>query len=248
MVCGADYKAENSNQKEFQNLNDWQGLGLTLEKLLNKLDEQADEEIRVYTVATTRLDKNPMVIRHLGSGPNLEGGLATLCTCKHSMRQNYNAANWENKWILGLTSRARNNGFCGEHYLFYMMKIEKAFESHAALFKHLDEKNANALQIKNAVKNRLGDIFEPNSSCTNPLEPTMYKNPHSNHSHGEDQWHDDIIYNSKSAPLLLGDVNNTFVWTKPLIKFKHNRGVGNMKLTLRQILSSDFVEGYDCLR
>ena len=76
----------------------------------------------------------------------------------------------------------------------------------------------------------------------------MYEDPCKNHSHGGDQWHDDIIYKNKSTPLLLGDVNHTFVWTKPLIKFKENRGSGSKKMELREILSSDFVEGWNCLR
>jgi hypothetical protein len=141
---------------------------------------------------------------------------------------------------LGLTSRDQNHGFNGEHYLFYLMKVEKAFKSHKELYEYLDlgKKNSDALQIKNAVKNPLGDIFQPADICADSLDPKMYKTPHKKHSHGYDgdtQWHDDIAYNSKPAPLLLGDIDNTFVWPQPMIRFKQDRGVGNMKLMLKEL-------------
>jgi hypothetical protein len=34
----------------------------------------------------------------------------------------------------------------------------------------------------------------------------------------------DIVYNNRSAPLLLGDKNNTFVWNKPTIIFQSPTG------------------------
>lgn len=237
MVCGSGCGTEDIEDKKFQDLSGWKGV--TLENLLNRLGGHADDEVRVYTVATTRLNKDFNIVEHKGSGPNLEGGLATLCTCKHSMRRSQPAACWTNKWILGLTSRATNNGFNGEHYLFYLMKVEQAFESHKALFWHLKRNNPAALRIKNAVKNPLGDIFEPISACADPLNPRMYKLPHIKHSHRHDvgdRWKDDISYKSSPTPLLLGDIKNTFVWPKPMIKFKLKRGVGHKKLTLGEVL------------
>lgn len=234
MVCGNECGSNNIENKEYQDLNNWEGI--SLEALLSRLEGQPSDEVRVYTVATTRLDKSTNVIRHLGSGPNLEGGLATLCTCKHSMRQN-RAGSWKGQWIIGLTSRARNNGFSGEHYLFYMMKVDQVFQSHKELFNYLNTRNRNVLRIKNAVNNRLGDIFEPADICTDSLDHKMYKIPHKNHSHiGNDGWHDDIAYNEKSSPLLLGDIKNTFVWTRPMIKFKLKQGVGNRKLNIGEEL------------
>lgn len=236
MGCSTDCGTENIENKEYQDLSEWKGI--TLKELLSRLEGQSRDEVRVYTVATTRLDKSTNIIRHLGSGPNLEGGLATLCTCKHSMRQN-RAENWKGQWILGLTSRAANKGFNGEHYLLYLMKVDQAFESHKELFEYLNTTDRAALRIKNAVNNRLGDIFEPADICKDPLNHQMYKIPHKNHSHiGNDGWHDDIAYNGKSAPLLLGAIQNTFVWQQPMIRFNLKRGAGNMKLTLGEDLFS----------
>lgn len=238
MKCKTGYLADIVENKEYQDLNKWPEV--TLKELLARLEGQPHEEVRIYTVASTRFDRNEKIIRHTGSGPNLEGGLATLCTCKHSMRQNQ-PKDWKNLWILGLTSRAADKGFHGDHYLFYMMKVSRSFETQKELFEYLKQANPHALRIKNAVNNPLGDIFEPDSNCINALNPFMYKTPHKNHSHGRDgdvYWHNDIVYNGRSAPLLLGDTDNTFVWTKPMIKFTLQRGVGNMKFSLGEELFS----------
>ena len=236
MGCVSSYtENENIEEKKFQDLSGWSNI--TLDDLLHKLMKEKNVDVRIYTVATTKRENQ--VVRHTGSGPNLEGGLASLCTCKHSMRQYHTTDDWIGKWILGLSSRAKNNGFDGKHYLFYMMKVEKAFESHAELYNYLAAKNSSALRIKSAVHNRLGDIFEPESHCKNPLDPSMYKTPHPYHSHGKNgstDWYHDIIYNNKSAPLLLGDVDNTFVWTEPMIIFDRPRGVGSMKLSIGEDL------------
>jgi hypothetical protein len=228
MGCGSGCKDKDIVDKEFQDLSGWKGV--SLEELLNRLQGYPGVEVRIYTVASTRMDKNSNDILHEGSGPNLEGGLATLCTCKHSMRQSRTPEEWRGRWVLGLTSRAKNNGFGGEHYLFYLMRVEYAFETHKELYEYLGSKNSKALKLKNAVNNRLGDIFEPKNNCTNSLDPTMYKFPRINHSHSDKWFKIDIAYNEKSCPLLLGDIENTFVWQKPSIKFALSRGAGNKKM------------------
>ena len=232
MGCGSGCKDKDIADKKFQDLSGWKDA--SLEELLNRLQGYPGVEVRIYTVASTRMEKNSNDILHLGSGPNLEGGLATLCTCKHSMRQSRTPEEWRGLWVLGLTSRAKNNGFSSEHYLFYLMRVENAFGTHKELYEYLESKYSKALKIKNAVNNPLGDIFEPKTNCTNSLDPMMYKFPHTNHSHGNDmgdQWFEnDISYNGKSCPLLLGDIDNTFVWQQPTIKIALNRGAGSKKM------------------
>lgn len=240
MGCGSGFTEKNEDKK-YQDLCGW--TNISLGELQQKLEGESLEAVRIYTVATTKLENH--VVHHKGSGPNLEGGLATLCTCKHSMRQYHTTKEWAGKWILGLTSRAKNNGFNGKHYLFYMMKVEKAFESHSALHNYLHEKYPATLRIKSAVYNRLGDIFEPKIHCKNPLDPSMYKKPHPNHSHGESGttgWYDDIVYNGKEAPLLLGDVENSFVWTEPTIIFDRPRNTGSMRLNVGDLFNLDLMK------
>lgn len=183
MACGTRCGIKDVINKDFQDLSGWKSN--TLDDLQKTLGGQIDDtEVRVYTVASTYFDKNTNVIMHKGSGPNLECGLATLCTCKRSMRQGQSSDYWKGKWILGVTSRAISHGFSGEHYLLYLMKVEHAFESHKALYQYLTKNNPSALQIKNAVRNPLGDIYEPITTCLDPLNPRNYKFPHINHSHG----------------------------------------------------------------
>lgn len=239
MTCSGGSTSIFVDQKEYQDLSGWKGIAL--EKLLSNLQSSVGDEVRIYTVASTKLDIDAMAVRHLGSGPNLEGGRATLCTCKHSMRQSHTLEGWKGKWVLGLTSRAANKGFGGIHYLFYMMKVDQAFDSHHALYSYLRKVDGEALRIKNAVGNPLGDIFQPKRPCADLLDPKMYVPPHKDHSHGSspnDQWCQDVVYKGKCAPLLLADSGNTYVWPRPMIRFKLNRGVGNMRLTIGEDLFS----------
>lgn len=231
-----------SKNKEYQVLSDWHSI--TLEDLSNKLTPHAEDEIYLYTVASTRLEKidGKYYVRHMGSGPNLEGGLATLCTCKRSMREgmrNQKDEFWKRLWIVGLTSRAKANGFNGKHYLFYMMKIEHRFNDHKALHEYLNKYNQSALKIKNPLTNRLGDVFRPQTglvlSTDDPyLQPCNYEPPCKNHSHSHDnEWHEDI----RKTPLLLGEENNTFVWSEPKIIFNEKRGIGCKKILVKNFIA-----------
>jgi len=237
---GCPCKGNEIEDKKHQDLSGWDAL--SLEKLKGRLSGEflGDDEVRVYTVASTKLENG--VIRHLGSGPNLEGGLATLCTCKRSMREAQSKEYWKGRWVLGVTSRAISNGFGSSHYFLYLMKICEAFDSHFQLYNHLLEHNSSSLKIKNAVTNPYGDIYEPLELCAgDDRNPRMYQFPHHCHSHGHEvgeEWEADII----STPLLLGDVDQTYVWNRPTIKFKENRGAGNKKMTMDELLSGGFSE------
>lgn len=234
---GCDTGIVNIEDKKWQDLSRWNGK--THQELLYEIAGYQADEVRVYTVSTTKFIEKSNLIQHWGSGPNLEGGLATLCTCKHSMRLNSSCEKWKDRWILGLTSRAKSKGFDGKHYLLYLMKVEKAFDSHKEMYEYLEINNKKSLQLKNAIGNRLGDIFQPSDTCTNFTDPIMYKKPHGDHSHGYDGdtlWHKDIVYaKNKCAPLLLGNKKNTFVWSKPMIVFNKDRGPGNLKITLKDL-------------
>lgn len=251
MKCGTC--AINEFDKKFQDLSSWNNY--TLEDLRKRIEGKIsdDDEVRVYTVATTWFDKNFQMIRHRGTGPNLEGGLATLCTCKRSMRQGRPLDYWKGKWILGLTSRAKSNHFCGSHYFLYLMKVKYAFESHKALYDYLEKNNPSALRIKKATKNILGDVYVPMSTCLDSLDPRQYEYPCKGHDHGcvfgeeykpdeNCEWEKDISNNGRSTPQLLGDTNDTFVWQKRMIKFNEDRGPGNKIIRMKQLLSSDYID------
>lgn len=251
MSC-AKSKNSNEDNKEYQDLNGWT-TPPSLDTLVTRISANAKSlksPVRIYTVASTRLEKNNSIekIRHEGSGPNLEGGLATLCTCKRSMRQGRPIEYWENSWVLGLTSRARSNGFSGQHYLLYFMKIEKAVLSHKELFYYLQGKYPSALEKKSAVTNPLGDVYIPERSCSDALNPAEYEKPHKYHSHGclpGEEWEQDISLRTRDGrvgtPMLIGDPQNTYVWREPVVHFKGDRNSGSKTLSMEQLLFGGYL-------
>lgn len=161
---------------------------------------------------------------HGGCGPNLEGGLITLCTCKHHMRS---AGHWlndakkgsNNKWVAGFT-----NNKAGKNTLFYLMKIGEAYESHADLWRvFLQLGRQNILDVKSASNNSFGDIYKPKniSKCTAETRflQDSYEAPIVNHAHDSD-WKKDVNhggYGERQATLLVGDPAKSFVWTSEMI-------------------------------
>jgi len=229
MGCRTSHTAD--GDKECQDISSWPTLSLA--DLRTRTEKAREKECYVYTVRTTRLRTHTTstpTICHWGSGPNLEGGLATLCTCKHKMRAGRRCEKWERAWVVGLTSRATRNGFAGSHFLFYMMQVQSAFDAHKELFDFLGESYPDALAAKRADKNRLGDVFCPNTRGDHDwLNPTMYTPPVANHVHRE-VWEADISQEIggrfRSRPLLLGDPGKTFVWNKPTIRYPLDRNSG----------------------
>jgi hypothetical protein len=147
-----------------------------------------------YIVRTVTLDEESFVQK--GSAPNFQGGVLTLCTCKHQMRAGRDPKSWVGSWLIGLTSRTLLKG---RHWLFFLAKIDSAFASHAELWEHLP---AKARRAKAAHRNFLGDVFEPKTSeLTNAelFDPARYAAPepgHHSHSPQSDPlgWHNDINY------------------------------------------------------
>jgi len=108
-----------------------------------------------YVITTVKLKKGGYFEQH-GSAPNFQGDFVTLCTCKHQMRASQSAAEWEtNVWVAGFTSRCLHEG---KHWLFYLMKVDKAFESQSDLWYGM---SSTVRQAKAARKHFLGDMFEP---------------------------------------------------------------------------------------
>jgi len=225
-----------SPDKECQNLSGWESLSLP--ELQKRCKEFTDETTcYVYTVRTTRRLGNNVVC-HWGSGPNLEGGLGTLCTCKHDMRLGRSHSEWPDTWIVGLTSRSEQNGFEGRHYLFYVMRVQWVLSTHKELFEFLTHEYPAAVDAKRTDKNRLGDIFRPKAHTSGEggwLNPSSYIRPVVGHSHSQegerDAWHDDISSQDddgrfSSIPLLVGDPKMTFVWREPMIQYRGHRNVG----------------------
>ena len=181
-----------------------------------------------YVVRTVKLNRETTCFEQYGSAPNFQGGLLTLCTCKHQMRASQSAAAWENNiWIAGFTSRCIHEG---KHWLFYLMKVDQAFESQSELWDGMPGKVRSA---KAARTHFLGDMFEPKRpGLTGParFSPSRYYTPPI-HAHrqrpGGTGWHNDIHYrhadrHDRQPPLLVGDPRLTFLWKEPIILLNHD--------------------------
>lgn len=182
-----------------------------------------------YIVQSVKRNHETISFEQHGSAPNFQGNILTLCTCKHKMRASQSPENWQGLWIAGFTSRTIHEG---RHWLFYLAKIEAAFESQVDLWKNLEAETRNA---KSAHTHFLGDLFEPKTPLptkTSRFSPSRYSTPPV-HSHrrerGDKGWHNDIRYRHAEKyghpPLLVADPQRTFLWDEPMIFFegKHCR-------------------------
>jgi len=179
-----------------------------------------DREGTVYSYVVRTVGEDGGRLFQRGSGPNVEGGYITLCTCKHGMRTYMDARSWKGIWVAGFTGVTS-----GQHQndLFYLMKVGWAFASHRDLWysNHIPVATKRA---KAAHRNRYGDLFRPKRRGIDPYNPACYRSPTETHSHNwQQEWHDDIRHfssNGKPAVLLVGDPAWTFLWDRPMVSFR----------------------------
>ena len=170
-----------------------------------------------YIVATTDLDAESRM-RQCGSGPNFQGGLISLSTCKHKMRAAREVDEWPGAWIVGLSSKGLHEG---RQWLFFLTQIERAYGSHAELW---DALSPDVREAKSAQKHVHGDVYRPlRAAKAAPHMPESYHPPREGHRHEQPkQWHKDIGHRSWNRPaaLLVGDPQKSFLWTEPMLCYK----------------------------
>lgn len=198
---------------------------VTLDGLLASLACAPGGPVYPYVVASVdrRLDGS---FAHHGSGPNLKGGVITLCTCKHMMRSYSAIRSNGTVWVAGVTPGGTVQR--GVRHLFYLMRVGARAQSHAELWRILPEPIRAA---KSATTHLLGDVFEPlDDDLRGPgaWDPENYVPPRPGHSHDNGSppsWHRDISasYNGQRPALLVGDPDCSFVWNRPLIRL-HEAG------------------------
>lgn len=208
-----------------------ENLNLSLPQIADRIGT-VESEAHSYVVSTVNWNHETTTFEQHGSAPNFQGGVLTLCTCKHQMRTRRAIGDWKGVWLAGVTSR-RIHG--GKHWLFYLAQIKSAYESHADLWVAM---KAGARTAKAAHLNYLGDIYRPKSpppTADDRFSPGRYVSPriHIHRWKGEDGWHEpwrnDINYKhaprSGHPPLLVADPRRTFLWDEPMIYFvgDHNR-------------------------
>ncbi|MCB0728856.1 MAG: hypothetical protein KDD00_15435 [Ignavibacteriae bacterium] len=221
--------------------------------LIKELKNYLDNLIYYYIVETVGYVKDKFVQK--GTGPNLEGNLITLCTCKHVMRTYPDIE--KGTWIAGFTSKnAYNKGQSSEgNYLFYLFRINEALKNQHEYSLYLKENFKRTYNYKNSVKNTYGDLYIINNkklieSDDNFYDPEFYLSPGEQHGHfknkkGESIWHQDIKKvnvknwgrsNEKGHKLLIGEKNKSFVWEKPVLKIKKLLTQGQSKTNIEEFL------------
>ncbi len=205
-----------------------ENLNFSLAKLQAKL-AFSSEIAYSYVVRSVKLNPEQIRFEQHGSGPNFQGTQLTLCTCKHQMRASQSPDKWAGTWVAGFTGITIHEN---KNWLFYLSKIESAFESHFELW---DDLSPETREAKAAHLHYLGDTFMPKKPMQvgdSRFLPSRYQKP-SNHSHqnerNRDGWKNDINYvkveKYGQPSMLVGDPKWTFIWETPIIYFpgKHCR-------------------------
>jgi hypothetical protein len=160
------------------------------------------EQDVVYCYVVSTIKRRDGRFYQTGSGPNFQGDLLTLCTCKHYMRAFMEPGEWVGKWVAGFSGVAAGEG---RNVLVYLMKVGCAFDSHRTLWQELPD---TVRQQKSSAVNSLGDLFQPKEPCGDKYDIRCYEPPHKDHSHmPNNNWHRDINYHrNRPAALLVGDL------------------------------------------
>jgi hypothetical protein len=173
--------------------------------------------VHCYVVRTVEYPEGEFI--QTGSGPNFQGGLITLCTCKRQMRSRKTVTQWPGEWVAGFTSVGKVLGDRVNH-LVYLIKIGQAYASHRDLWNALspDEREA-----KNAHTNPVGDVFEPRSPDGDWFDAQSYLPPSSSHVHCPDHYWLRDIDDHRRPPLLVGNREWSFVWSKPKVAWPQSK-------------------------
>ena len=222
------YQAMPSTGKLVKNLN------LRPELLAERLASFGRSIVYFYVVDTVEYHEGRLY--QAGSGPNFQGDLLTLCSCKHWMRASLEPDAWEGVWVAGYTGSTD----LGSNKLFYLMKVSQAFESHRELWLS-DSVACETKTAKASHLDKFGDIYKPNKTTGRPYFHLHYLPPCENHVHCElDDWKKDIRYKSRNASraaLLAGDAEYSFLWDRPLIESPIKIRRGHRKMTIADMFS-----------
>lgn len=207
---------------------------LPCDKLRNIADED-NPDVYLYIIATIEYQDQKFLQR--GTGPNFQGDLITLCTCKHDMRSSMDVGEWSGKWIAGFTGRMELQAQEKKNYLVYLMKVSEAFESFHKLWNNNipdETKKAKAAHLC-----KWGDIYEPKRKGIDPYEAKDYVYPCGQYDRAI-CWRKDIKYYSerfkRRAALLVGDERKSFLWDGPMIKYQELLPRGYKKVKFKDFL------------
>jgi hypothetical protein len=212
-----------------------QNMNLSLGELREIIDD-TQATVYSYIVATVKNPEGRFI--QTGSAPNFQGGVITLCTCKHRMRSFQDPKSWRGTWIAGFTSKVAGNG---RNALIYLMKVEIAFKS----FYDLWYSGKTVKQVKLAHVDKFGDVFQPKSKPKDKRDEFDFEHYHppvAGHVHApKDWWHKDIHYTKgaggRKPALLFGVVKYSFLWVQPTLFHSEKLYHGQRKDDLHTLLT-----------
>lgn len=196
-----------------------------------------NENGQVYSYIVKSVKNINGMLQQKGCGPNWQGGIVTLCTCKHFMRTFKDNDDWPGTWIAGFTSAKDGDG---ANTLVYLTRIEKSFLSHHDLWYSLPQE-VRLAKASNKRNNIFGDVYRPKGRLkeTEKHYPPKYYTPCSSHVH-IDGWQNDVNYFKKNryASLFVGDVSKSFLWDKPLLRIGIKLHRGQKKMLLSNLIGN----------
>ena len=207
-------------------------VNLNPESLVERLAQYKETTVYSYVVDTVEYDDGRLY--QTGSGPNFQGDLITLCSCKHLMRTFLKPEAWKGIWVAGFTGSTK----LGSNRLFYLMRVSLAFESHRDFWNSVcitdDTKRSKATHL-----DKFGDVYQPKRTTGRPYYYWHYVSPCRNHVHCElGDWKRDIDYKDRYGrrpALLVGDTEYSFLWDRPLIESPFRMGRGQKKTTIGRL-------------
>ena len=232
MTCRAE---PGGTQRTYQPFPPATEFGGNLNVSLSRLYGCAAGQALVYSYVIASMRKHNGQFVQKGCGPNFEGGLVTLCTCKHRLRTFLDTDEWNGIWIAGFTSLPVGDG---ANFLIYLMRVAHAFASHRDLWFSTTISPA-VRQAKAAHLNRFGDLYQPRSKGIDPWNPDGYVPPSQNHCHAKG-WAKDIDYEgvgARRAALLVGDPHQSLLWNRPMIYYAGRLPRGQKKSTLDDLFA-----------
>ena len=131
-----------------------QNTNLSLEELKYRVGS-VKAFVYCYVVATIKQKDGKFI--QTGNGPNFQGDLITLCTCKHFMRTFLDDESWKGKWIAGFTGKHAGKG---KNHLVYLLKVGHTFNSHYSLW-HSESISDQTKSAKVTDRNKYGDVYQP---------------------------------------------------------------------------------------
>jgi hypothetical protein len=179
------------------------------------------------------------IFKQTRSGPNWQGGILTLSTCKHYTR----TANteWLHTWFAGFTPKVG----CGENYLLFLARISHVFDSNYDMGWYLNRHHRKAWLQKIAPQSNLGDIYMPKRTPLTDRTKYNHKNYYTPVGHVRmemdkkwevPKWQKDINYEAKGrrpACFLFDNVHlfkrPVFVSTRPLHRSGYKGTISDLR-------------------